>query len=462
MDPKAKRTPREMRENADREAARHMQKAREVKFKSQVYDVSCALTHYPEFAPSVIQHLTSVGVDWDKAGCPQAAAAAVKHEPGDLATPTKMAKPVDDMCSMTSPCRSSLGVDGSDGTASLAAGAEDAEVQMDMPDPLPSCYTEVRLLSVKVMKHYLKRSEPAVFSDFAIRALQPMGKKTVPKSVMLEIWEYVYGMAPEEAIAAAWHVKGSFEKHLNSVNMARGRLSRDMVLPPNYADVGIYKLRRNEGEAFLSSRLFPMEVRVPDCLLMNVDIATVHIQVNYSERSALVADASGALRRQASLMMLENQRTSPAEQGSASVTQPKVPMAADGPELAPAVPDKSPTAASVVPAGGPLTPKAEEENAENGVDGSLLHASLLSQATYAPPIPEELQKLLKDRGSHLMKQPPSELASELGVPVTSVKSEKGAEPAPASAAPAKARGRKAAPKEEPKEEPLAVEKRRKT
>ena len=188
----------------------------------------------------------------------------------------------------------------------------------------------------------------------------------------------------------------------------------------------------------------------------------MHIQVNYSERSALVANASGALRRQASLMMLENQRTSPAEQGSASVTQPKVPMAADGPELAPAVPDKSSTAASVVPAGGPLTPKAEEKNAENGVDEPLLCASLLSQATYAPPIPEELQKLLKDRGLHLMKQPPSELASELGVPVTSVKSEKGAEPAPASAAPAKARGRTAAPQTEPKEEPLAPKKRKKT
>ena len=144
MAPKAKRTPREMRIAADLEAARLMQKAREVKLKSQVHDVSRALTHYPEFAPSVIQHLTTIGVDWALAGCPQAAAAAVKLELGDQSTPSKMALPVDDTYSMTSPARSSLGVDDSDATTSFAALTADDAVGIDMPDPLPSCYTEVR------------------------------------------------------------------------------------------------------------------------------------------------------------------------------------------------------------------------------------------------------------------------------------------------------------------------------
>jgi hypothetical protein len=193
--------------------------------------------------------------------------------------------------------------------------------------------------------------------------------------------------------------------------------------------------------------------------LKNVDIATVHIQVNYSERSALVADASGALRRQASLMMLENQHASLAGQGSASVPQPNIPMAADGPALAPAVPDKSPAAASVVPAGGPLTPTEEDAESE---DGSFLRASLLSQATFAPPIPEELQKLLENRGVHLMKKPPSELASELGVPGPGVKSENGDEPAFNGAPPAKWRRTKVVVKQAPKKEPQASKKCKKS
>ena len=295
MAPKAKRTAAEARALAEEEVAKMLQRARALTFRSQCNDIRQAMKSYPELAPSVISHLTSLGVDWTKVGCPQDA----KKEMPLLAAAVGAAESGSDQGSMHD-----------ESTGSVKSRPEDYadESFMDAKnDALPGCYTEVRILSVRVMKAYLKMAEPVVFSDHAVRALAPMGKKVIPKQLMLEMWEFVFGQASDEAIAAAWHVPGAYAKHLSKLSESRGRLSRDLVLPPNWPRDGIYQLRAEGSTMYLESRLLKLEVPIPQKYLEEVDHATVHLQVNFSERSAIVADASGRLRRQASILMLEGQ-----------------------------------------------------------------------------------------------------------------------------------------------------------
>jgi hypothetical protein len=299
MAPKTKKSPAEARAQAEEEVAKMLARARDLQFRSQCNDIKMAMKSYPELAPSVIAHLTSLGVDWGKVGCPQGSVktaelpllASVVGPVSEVGTSSAGSVHEDSTCSAKSHC----------------GEIEDEAFTDASKDALPTCYTEVRILSVRVMKSYLKMAEPVVFSDHAVRALAPMGKKVVPKQTMLELWEFVFGQASDEAIAAAWHAPGAYAKHLAKLSGARGRLARDLVLPPTWPKDGIYQLRSEGGVLHLHSRLLNIEVPIPLKYLEEVDLATIHVQVNFSERSAIVADASGRLRRQASILMLEGQ-----------------------------------------------------------------------------------------------------------------------------------------------------------
>ena len=299
MAPKMRKSAAEARAQAEEEVAKMLARARDLQFRSQCNDIKMAMKSYPELSPSAIAHLTSLGVDWGRVGCPQGSLR--KSELPLLAA-------VVGATSEGNQSSSGSVHDDSMGSAKSHCGEFEDEAFTDASkDALPSCYTEVRILSVRVMKSYLKMSEPVVFSDHAVRALAPMGKKVVAKQTMLELWEFVFGQASDEAIAAAWHAPGAYAKHLEKLNGARGRLARDMVLPPNWPKDGIYQLRSEGGKLHLQSRLLNIEVPIPLKYLEEVDLATVRVQVNFSERSAIVADASGRLRRQASILMLEGQ-----------------------------------------------------------------------------------------------------------------------------------------------------------
>ena len=141
------------------------------------------------------------------------------------------------------------------------------------------------MLSNVVMKHLLRASEPHIFSDQGINGLAAPGKKVISKQALLEIWELVYGMGVDESLAPGWHYPGTFQSHLADVNERRGRLARDLVLPPDWSKAGIYTLRREGDDAIvLGSRVQRLEVKVPAKYLENIDIGTVHLQVNVSEK----------------------------------------------------------------------------------------------------------------------------------------------------------------------------------
>lgn len=329
---------------------------------------------YPEYAPSVVKHLSSRGVDWDRVGCPHNRAKS--EVPEHSSSPNNgMAKPVEHSTSEGSPSKA----------ASMAEGpVEDDSVVSDRPDTLPSCYTEVRLLSAKVMKYYLKVAEPAVFSDHAIKAMAPMGRKAVRKEALLELFEFVFGLASDEAIAAAWHLPGAFAKHLGQVNERRTCLVRDLVLPPDWSQVGIYSLRRDGPNVFMSSKLLGHTMEIPKSYLSGVDLATIHVQVNYSERSAIVADASGVLRHKALILMLGGSRVA-SQIGGAGVDG----GAAEKHEQFMAPP--------VGPTNG-VPPKAETTD-DDGTSVGHAHAGsphtpLTTDKSFRPPLPADLGALV--------------------------------------------------------------------
>ena len=277
---------------ADAKAAKHLARAREEQHRASVYLVSCVLKNRAELAASVINHLKTMGVDVD----------AVAQE--DVAqspfTPTRFAQPV------------SSGDSESRSLDSAKARVEDSELVADdlakswnQGSVLSTCYVEVSILSVKLMKAMLKVSEPIAASDHAIRALAPPGKKMIPKSVMLEVFEYVYGLARDESILAVLHAPGAFQKYLDILNVRRGRLFRDLQLPPDWASRGVYSTIPIEEKVMVKCRIVEGQRELLGDLMRGVDIQTVHVQMNWSAKSALICDGSGALRAQAILLFPE-------------------------------------------------------------------------------------------------------------------------------------------------------------
>lgn len=160
--PKSKKTPAQLRAEQNAEAARLQARSNLIKQKGAIADCNLALKAYPHHAISVVDYLTSLGVDW--------AQLQVKNEPA-AATPEKggwIAQPVGP------PSANSA----SSAAGESSAGMDDSPGADKKCDPLPACYTEVSLLSAAVMMHYLGCCEPVAFSAHSLKALRPAGKKT--------------------------------------------------------------------------------------------------------------------------------------------------------------------------------------------------------------------------------------------------------------------------------------------
>ena len=71
MAPKMRKSAAEARAQAEEEVAKMLARARDLQFRSQCNDIKMAMKSYPELSPSAIAHLTSLGVDWGRVGCPQ-------------------------------------------------------------------------------------------------------------------------------------------------------------------------------------------------------------------------------------------------------------------------------------------------------------------------------------------------------------------------------------------------------
>jgi len=209
MSPKAKKTLAQLREE-DAAASRRLQlAARTIKYKSQVRDIHAALKRYPEYAPNVIENLTGLGVNWEELGIRHDASEAKE----EIDTPFAAAVP-----GLAEAEVRSADAGSSATTLELNGESEASPNQYGRCDPLPSCYTTVGLLSVVVMRHYLRCVEKVTFSEHSIKALALPGKKTIAKSTIQELWEFVFGLGPEESIAPTWHTPGSFELHLCALN----------------------------------------------------------------------------------------------------------------------------------------------------------------------------------------------------------------------------------------------------
>jgi len=197
----------ELRHEADKESERLRKKTKELRYKTHLTEITMALRQFPEHAVSVRDHLSNLGVDFDSL---ENNVEVVSEHLAQAVQP-----PVDD------------GAKSEATDVSGASSAYDAN-GAERCDPLPTCYNEVGLLSVVCMKFYLKLVEPAVFSDHAVKALAPPAKKAIPKKLLQDIWEYIFGEAPTDGIAPSMHKRNAYGEHLKALNISRGRLARDI------------------------------------------------------------------------------------------------------------------------------------------------------------------------------------------------------------------------------------------
>jgi hypothetical protein len=278
--------------DASTEVARLNAKARVIRFKSQVVDITLALQENPELAPNVFDHMTALGVRWASGNENMRHTLNPKFE-----IPVEKAQASD-----TSTYEAASDV----GSAVVnAAFMEDDDDDMNSSlSPLPSCYVNYNILSVRLMLMALREVEPSIFNEFSIVALKPNRRKKIPRECVVRLMEYSFGVCDGECIAAHLHVGDAFKNHLISLYHSRGKIVASMCLPPNWPELGIYSVERHADHFVLRSKLIPhASLKLRGQRLENVDFATVHIQMNWSERSALLTDSSGRLREQCSSLM---------------------------------------------------------------------------------------------------------------------------------------------------------------
>ena len=285
-----KRTPAQRQADADAKTQKHLLRARQEQYKMQIFLVNAALKAHAELADGTIKYLTGQGVNFEALQLQQGVSTTLGGASGGV----DMAQPVEagdgSAKSTKSEHLTEADLDHASDSLSARWGKETDMV-------LSGCFTTVDIIGTKLKLAMMRTSEPRAMHDNMTNLLAPVGKKKVPKHMANQVFEYMYGLAPDEHILALWHAAGVFQMVLDSLNVQRGRLILDLPLPPDWCSDGLFGKQVAEGDVCLvTCKLVKVVARqVPESFLRGVDLSTLHIQSNFSHRNARLCDGSGAL-----------------------------------------------------------------------------------------------------------------------------------------------------------------------
>ena len=101
--------------------------------------------------------------------------------------------------------------------------------------------------SVEYLRRILTRCEPIAFSEHALRALVPKGKRQTPKSDLLKLIEFVTKVPGEQMVRSDPTGLENFVELAVMQSNSLGRRSRELQLPPNYPRHGVYGMEIISG-----------------------------------------------------------------------------------------------------------------------------------------------------------------------------------------------------------------------
>lgn len=215
-----------------------------IKNKSIGGKISKVLSKRPDLLPSVLQHIKDIGgtevrrilddydasqkaeAEWSEATPkkPRFKDEEDSDEDGEHAPPSSKAS------------QASVATQGTSGFV-WGKGKPN-----DLRDPLPRCYRAWQDVPAQYLEYFLSQAEPVSLSGHALKGLREGKQKSIPKWIILKLWEFVIAAEKEDDILPGWRSHDSLIKVVKDMNNRRGRLAKDMVMPLDYLELGVYKL----------------------------------------------------------------------------------------------------------------------------------------------------------------------------------------------------------------------------
>lgn len=158
--------------------------------------------------------------------------------------------------------------------------------------PLNRNFTKLSNMPLNHMRDWLQKMEPVVFSENNSKSIVVRGQLQSSRERLSQCFEFMTGIDPEtplfETGRGPEHL-ASFMKELKTINMARGRVAHDLVLPADWAKQGYFEIDTRGPQYMLHARYHRRRVPLPVDLLQGVSLPEhLSVHMNFSERRAIV------------------------------------------------------------------------------------------------------------------------------------------------------------------------------
>lgn len=241
--------PPKQRLSTDDRVARLIQTANKLKSKSLVDKIVKVLKSKPGLVASVIDHLADLGVKIQD-GAKGASSSSTKRGRDDD----------DDDCDPTSPDHKTLDTKRARSVASPGSAPSVSAAQSDagatsvlsendpstspgkILDFVPRKYDTIASLPPDYIRHILATLEPISMGYHTLEGIAGARKKTISKPPLLALLEFATDVQPGQEIRPWMRKIADLELRLRERYIAKGRVARDLQMPPDYDMFGVYKI----------------------------------------------------------------------------------------------------------------------------------------------------------------------------------------------------------------------------
>ena len=283
MAPKAKK-PLAVEDEISRLQARTLK----LQYKSIMQEVLDMLKAHPELLPSTLQHMKNIhGVRSAGMAKPELPCSLVDEDSEFIdEAPKKKAKLTG------TPMQSPSASTDASSSASVVTRAD-----------IPKCYTKVSSLPPVYLSHVITALEPIALSKNAMRAICNRGQKIPSKLKLLEIFELLTTMGPDDDFPPVLHKIPVLIRSAKAFNESRGRPGRELQLPPIWLNAGVYKIimpsEGSQGDAAqLSVQHMSLNITkvVPSVFDAGGDPREIYVEKNFSENRAQLVNPTTCSR----------------------------------------------------------------------------------------------------------------------------------------------------------------------
>ena len=283
MAPKAKK-PLAVEDEISRLQARTLK----LQYKSIMQEVLDMLKAHPELLPSTLQHMKNIhGVRSAGMAKPELPCSLVDEDSEFIdEAPKKKAKLTG------TPMQSPSASTDASSSASVVTRAD-----------IPKCYTKVSSLPPVYLSHVITALEPIALSKNAMRAICNRGQKIPSKLKLLEIFELLTTMGPDDDFPPVLHKIPVLIRSAKAFNESRGRPGRELQLPPIWLNADVYKIimpsEGSQGDAAqLSVQHMSLNITkvVPSVFDAGGDPREIYVEKNFSENRAQLVNPTTCSR----------------------------------------------------------------------------------------------------------------------------------------------------------------------